>query len=100
MPFVPDPKRIEVVSDEIAAKLRTMTPAEKVAMVSTAGTVLFQLVLLELTRQHPDWSEERVRSEASWRLMPRTKFTSYRPIPEGQTYYTADDREPPPIYFW
>ena len=36
MPFVPDPKRIEVVDEAVAAILRTKTPAERIALAFDA----------------------------------------------------------------
>jgi hypothetical protein len=61
--------RIEVIDREYAAILAAKTPAERVAMASsahrTARTILQALVL----QLHPDWTEEQRHREFIRRLL-------------------------------
>jgi hypothetical protein len=56
------------MDDEMAEILRHKTPAERLAiadgMLRSARTMLTAM----LTRQHPDWSQERVAAEVAKRI--------------------------------
>jgi hypothetical protein len=73
VPFVPDPKRIEVVDEAVAAILRT-TPAEKVAMASAAHRTTRPMIQARLQTIHPEWTESHVMAEVARRMLGRTIF--------------------------
>lgn len=68
MPFVPDPKRIEVVDEAVAAILRTKTPAERLAMAFDAFETAWQMTTAQVQRHYPSWPDDRVRPEVARRL--------------------------------
>jgi hypothetical protein len=61
----PEPHQIEVVDDQVAAILRTKTPAERIEM----GFELTRLARVELEGQirgaHPDWTDQSVMAEVA-----------------------------------
>lgn len=73
MPFVPDPKRIEVVDEAVAAILRTKTPAERIALAFDAFETAWQMTTAQIMRQNPSWPEDRVRTETARRLTRDSK---------------------------
>jgi hypothetical protein len=68
MPFVPDPKRIEVVDEAVAANLRTKTPAEKVAMASAANRTARLMLQARIGEMYPNWTESEVMAEVARRM--------------------------------
>ncbi len=68
MPFVPDPKRIEVVDEAVAAILRTKTPAEKVAMASAANRTARLMLQARIGDLNPTWTESEVKAEVARRM--------------------------------
>ncbi len=68
MPFVPDPKRIEVVDEAVAAILRTKTPAERVMMGSAANRTARLLIAGRLMTIHPEWTEAEIQREIARRM--------------------------------
>jgi hypothetical protein len=58
----------EVLSDEMAAILRSKTPAERLAIVF--GMWRFARDLIERTSraQHPEWTEEELRQHVARRM--------------------------------
>ena len=82
MPFVPDPKRIEVVDEATAAVLHTKTPAERVMMAFEIRDIVCNIMIVEFARQHPDWTERQVKEYVAWKLMKRNEITPLRFEPE------------------
>lgn len=64
-----DPSRIEVVSDEVAAYLRTKTMAEKVAMVNEANNIVRRLLADRIRDANPSACDEFVQRELVRRLL-------------------------------
>jgi len=60
-----DPKRIEVVDTDIAAVLRTKTPAQRMELVFQAGALARTLMEAGVKSRHPDWSDEEIRQEVA-----------------------------------
>jgi hypothetical protein len=59
---------IEVVSDEMAAVLRTKTGAERLAIASGLYRSARRMLVNHLHAAHPDWDDLQVEREASHRL--------------------------------
>jgi len=49
-----DPRRIEVIDDDLAQVLRTKTPAERVAMMAAANRTARLLAIAGIRYQHPE----------------------------------------------
>jgi hypothetical protein len=60
--------RIEVMSEEMAAVLRTKTGAERLAIASRMYTDARRMLLNHLRAQHPHWDQLRIEQEAAKRL--------------------------------
>jgi hypothetical protein len=60
-----DPKRIEVVDDEVAAVLRSKTHAQRVEMVFQAGALARTLMEAGARSRHPDWDLDKIRREVA-----------------------------------
>ena len=63
-----DPKRIEVLDDDLAAVLRRKTPAERVEMIAAANRTARLLAAAGIRFQHPDWNDEQVQAEVIRRV--------------------------------
>lgn len=64
----PNPRKIEVVSEEMAEILRRKSGAERLAIASGLFSFARQLVVSRIRSQHPDWDEESITREAARRL--------------------------------
>ena len=60
--------RFDVIDDDLAAVLRTKTPAEKVAMVDAANRTARLLAAAGIRHLHPDWTDEQVQAEVIRRV--------------------------------
>jgi hypothetical protein len=67
-----DPRRIEVVDDDVAAVLRTKTPTEKASLMFSANRFIRARIAAHVSSHHPDWPEERVQAEVARRLLGGT----------------------------
>jgi hypothetical protein len=67
-----DWRRIEIVDPDMAAVLRTKTPAEKIAMVGAAHRTARMLIETSVRRQHPDWDSQAISREVAKRLLRGT----------------------------
>lgn len=63
-----DPNRIEVIDGDLAAILRTKTPAERVEMIAAANRTARLLAAAGVRYQHPDWTNEQVQVEVIKRV--------------------------------
>jgi len=63
-----NPKQIEVVDDQVAAILRTKTPAERLKMAFDLWDMASRMITGYLKSQHPDWSQEQIQKETAHRL--------------------------------
>lgn len=63
-----DPRNIEVVEPELAAILRTKTPAERIEMVFAANRTARLLAAAGIRNQHPDWSDAEIEREVVRRV--------------------------------
>jgi hypothetical protein len=72
-----DPARIEVVDEATAAKLRRMTPTEKIEMVFQCGRTFKCVLARHISMIHPDWSDEQVGREVVRRI-PSTQDYEWR----------------------
>ncbi|MCZ2340980.1 MAG: hypothetical protein LC104_04190 [Bacteroidales bacterium] len=68
MKYVPDPHRIEVISDDVVRMMKSKTPAEKIALVGTANRTGRLLMAAGIRILHPDWTEEQVQQEIILRM--------------------------------
>ena len=62
------PNRIEVIDRDLAAVLRTKTPAERVEMIAAANRTARVLAAAGVRYLHPDWSDEQVQAEVIRRV--------------------------------
>jgi hypothetical protein len=60
--------RIEVMSEEMAAVLRTKTGAERLAIAHRMYSDARRMLLNHLRAQHPDWDDSRIEEETARRL--------------------------------
>lgn len=58
----------EVVSDAMAAILRTKTPGERLAMALQSWTFLRDLIRRTAAHQHPEWSAEELDRHVAQRM--------------------------------
>jgi hypothetical protein len=63
-----DPKRYEIMDDQMAEIMRSKTPAEKLAMLDGMWRMARGLIQSMLRHQHPDRSDEQINSETARRL--------------------------------
>jgi hypothetical protein len=63
-----DPGQIEVVDNDVAAVLRTKTPAERLAMIFAANRTMRRTIEGALRTWHPDWTNEEIRHEIARRM--------------------------------
>lgn len=68
MRHVPDPKRIEVVDEAVAAVLRRMTPAQRLAIIADCNHTARVLIETRIRWQHPDWDDALVAAEVARRM--------------------------------
>ena len=64
----PDPNRIEVIDDVMAAVFRAKTGAERLRIASDMYASARRMLLSHLRAEHPEWDERRVVKEAARRL--------------------------------
>lgn len=60
--------RIEVIDDATAEMFRKKTPAERVMMAAAAHRTAWALIEAQVRRNHSDWTEEQIRTEAARRM--------------------------------
>ncbi|MBI4591673.1 MAG: hypothetical protein HY725_22835 [Candidatus Rokubacteria bacterium] len=63
-----DPRRIEVVDDEVARILRGMSGADRLRLAHEAWELARERLIAFVSARHPQWSPERVRREVAKRL--------------------------------
>lgn len=63
----------EILSDEMAAILRTKTPAERLAIADKLWTFFRTAIRANLARQHPEWTHEEL-DRTTARRMSRGAF--------------------------
>lgn len=64
----PDPRRIEVMDDDMADVLRAKSGAERLRIAFGMYESTRRMLTNMLSADHLDWSQERVRREVSRRL--------------------------------
>lgn len=64
-PVKPDIGRIEAVDDEIAASLREIGPAKRLALVFQAERFARDLMRAGARNRHPEWNEVEVEKEVA-----------------------------------
>jgi hypothetical protein len=63
-----DPRRIEVIDDDMARVLRAKTGAERLAIGFAMFSSARRMLICHLRNRHPDWSEDEILREAAHRL--------------------------------
>ncbi len=64
----PDPRRIEVIDDDMAEIIRAKSGAERLRIAFGLFESARRMLTSMLAADHPDWSREQVRREVSRRL--------------------------------
>lgn len=64
-----DPRRIEVIDDEMAEMLRAKTGAERLQIASGLFASARRMIASQLAAEHPDWDAARVQEETARRLL-------------------------------
>lgn len=67
-----DPRRIEVIDDEMAEVLRAKTGAERLKIASGLFASARRMIASQLAVENPDWDETRVQEETARRLLHGT----------------------------
>jgi hypothetical protein len=68
-----DPRRIEVIDDEMAAIYRAMSGAQKLKIASDLFASARRMLASHLAAEHPDWDERQVGEETARRLLGGTR---------------------------
>jgi len=63
-----DPRRFEVMEDDMVEILRAKSPMEKLAMAESMWRMARDLICDKLRLDHPDWSEKQLARETARRL--------------------------------
>ena len=63
-----DPRRIEVVDDNVARILRGMSGMDRLRLAHEAWELARQRLTAFVSANHPEWSVEEVRKEVARRL--------------------------------
>jgi hypothetical protein len=63
-----DPRRIEVVDDQVARILRGMSGADRLRLAHEAWELARERLIAFVGSRNPQWSVERVRQEVAKRL--------------------------------
>lgn len=63
-----DPRRIEILDDEMAQIFRAKTGAERLRIAFGMWESARRMLTSMLTADHPEWSAEEVRREVARRL--------------------------------
>ena len=61
-------ERFEVVDEDVAAILRTKSPAQRLRMVFDANQMVRKLIAGRVKTDHPDWTEDRIQREVARRM--------------------------------
>lgn len=72
MPAI-DPRNIKVVDAGHAAVLRTMTIAERVAMIGDANRTARAMVAAGTHSLHPEWADQQVQAEVARTMQQRNE---------------------------
>jgi hypothetical protein len=68
MRYVPDPRRIEVLDQQIVDVLRAKRPSERVAMGLACNRTARLLIEGHLRTHHASWPSEQIRAEIARRM--------------------------------
>ena len=58
----------EILSDEMAAILRTKTPAQRLAIAFGMWQFARQMIERTARAEHPEWTEAELRRHVAWRM--------------------------------
>lgn len=67
---LPEEIRFEVMDDRVAAVFAAMTPARRLQIAFEMWDFTWNMLRLNLLREHPDWDAERIRREMVRRINP------------------------------
>jgi hypothetical protein len=67
-----DPRRIEVVDDDVVRVLREKTAAERIAIGFAANRTVRLVIEGALRSDHPGWDDARIRAEVARRMLNGT----------------------------
>lgn len=63
-----DPRNVEIIDDQLAAVLRSKTPAERIEQIGAANRTARLIAAAGIRCQHPDWDDCQVRAEVIRRV--------------------------------
>ena len=64
-----DPKRYEMIDDQMAEILRAKTPIERLKMAESMQRMTRGLIRDKLRFDHPDWTAEQIDREVARRFL-------------------------------
>lgn len=67
-----DPRRIEVMDDQVAEIMRRKTPADALAMLDEMWEFGWSIVEAGVRRDYPGWDDNQVRRETAQRMSGET----------------------------
>jgi len=67
-----DPRRIEVIDDDVVRFLRDKTPEERIAIGFAANRTVRLVIEGALRSDHPQWTDSQIRAEVAQRMLNGT----------------------------
>jgi hypothetical protein len=64
-----DIRRVEIIEDQVAAVLRSKTPAERLRIGFNIWMSARRMLLSHIKHSHPDWSQLQVENEVARRFL-------------------------------
>ena len=63
-----DPRRIEVMDDQVAQIMRGKSPAERLSIAFGMWRATRRMIRASLRNQHPNWTDDRFDREVAMRM--------------------------------
>jgi hypothetical protein len=64
-----DPRRYEIIDEQMAEIMRSKTPAERLAIVNSMWRMARGLIQSMLRHDHPDWTDDDINKETARRML-------------------------------
>ena len=61
-------RALEVIDDRVVEILRKKSPAERIAIADGLWRFARDMIHANITREHPDWSEDEIRRHVARRM--------------------------------
>jgi hypothetical protein len=64
-----DPRRYEIIDEQMAEIMRSKTPGERLAIVNSMWRMGRALIESMLRHDHPEWSDDDINKETARRML-------------------------------